>query len=136
MRTKTVQRHYCDHCGKGMFQRPAMRLHEASCFKNPNRSECRICKGDSQTGVTHPRELSAAYANGLDALREAAGGCPGCMMVGCITYEAEHPWDYSGSLPDPEPVQPIRIEFDYKAEKEAWNQERAREFRDLVGGGC
>lgn len=35
MKAKHVLRHYCDHCGKGMFQKPAMIAHESRCFRNP-----------------------------------------------------------------------------------------------------
>lgn len=43
MRSKIVIRYYCDHCSKGMFKKPAMIQHEATCTLNPGRG-CWLCE--------------------------------------------------------------------------------------------
>lgn len=42
MRTKKVNRYWCDHCNKAGLQAGAMRKHEKHCTMNPARS-CRVC---------------------------------------------------------------------------------------------
>ena len=42
MRTKTIKRHWCDHCNKAGLQAHAMARHEAHCTMNPARG-CRVC---------------------------------------------------------------------------------------------
>ena len=108
MRTKTVKRHWCDFCNKAGLQAHAMAKHERHCTMNPNRA-CRTCRLiDGGNGPT-PQELRALVAllptpvaqdwdyNGnaslrfdqfmLDMaevapkLREAADGCPACMLA-------------------------------------------------------
>ena len=45
MKTKTVTRYECEHCGKRGYSAGHMRRHESACTKNPNRV-CRVCKMD------------------------------------------------------------------------------------------
>lgn len=43
MRTKKVNRYYCDHCKKSGCSSYHMKRHESSCTANPNRT-CMFCK--------------------------------------------------------------------------------------------
>lgn len=45
MRTKRVNRYYCDFCKKAGQSKPSMERHESGCTLNPNRV-CRVCKMD------------------------------------------------------------------------------------------
>lgn len=97
-------RYYCEHCGKGSGSGGHMKKHEAACTKNPARG-CRMCKlveqdqpdlntlmallpTVEQQKQTHHDENGQPYdiwrdipAQTVEALREAAGGCPACMMA-------------------------------------------------------
>jgi len=42
MRTKKVNRYWCDHCNKAGLQSRAMAIHEKHCTLNPERA-CRVC---------------------------------------------------------------------------------------------
>jgi len=42
MRTKRVNRYYCDYCGKSSGAAWAMKRHEEGCTMNPQRT-CRVC---------------------------------------------------------------------------------------------
>ena len=121
MRTKRVNRYYCDYCGKGGCQAAAMRKHERHCTMNPNRV-CRMCRVLNQPqpdienlvallprpqdyehhdyGSTAYKGFGAAMKDGMAALREAADGCPACIlaairqagwsgMVGDFDYQKE-----------------------------------------------
>ena len=92
MRTKLVKRHYCDHCGKGTFQIPAMKKHESGCTKNPNRV-CRMCEiaGNvqvpiagliaSQKGATFRTQLDVDVESKEKDLRELCHSCPACILA-------------------------------------------------------
>jgi len=79
MRTKTVTRYYCDHCGRGGFKKPSMARHEGVCFSNPNRT-CPECEdwGDVAENIKVLEE------KGLDALKDHVKGCPACTMSAVI----------------------------------------------------
>lgn len=86
MRTKRVNRYYCDHCGKGGCSAGHMRKHEQRCCASPTRV-CGMC--EVATGGRHQQrpieELIAALREGdTAALREAAHGCPACMLAAII----------------------------------------------------
>ncbi len=95
MRTKTVKRHYCDHCGKGGFRVSSMLRHESGCTANPLRT-CQFCA--MMELVQKPiEELKVALVDAVDfgdeenydsvdkqaivKLRELAQGCPACMLA-------------------------------------------------------
>lgn len=128
MRTKKVNRYWCDFCNKAGLSASAMRKHEAHCTLNPKR-ECRVCKftdgpagslQDAIAALPDPAILTFScadtdYANGfvpqLDAalpeLRRITGNCPACMMAALRQKKI--------------PV-PMLADFSYSAEmKEIWD---------------
>lgn len=108
MRTKKVNRYWCDYCNKAGLQAGAMRKHELHCTLNPNR-KCRVCDllencrtplADlmamlPDTTAYHAPEylinggieetehykLTEAMKAILPAFREASGNCPACMLA-------------------------------------------------------
>lgn len=108
MRTKTVKRHWCDFCNRAGLKAFAMAKHERHCTMNPART-CRTCRlidggsGPDPEGLRalvailptnvvpeydHRGQEAQPYVDFLKAmeevgpkLREAAGGCPACMLA-------------------------------------------------------
>ncbi len=116
MRTKTVKRHYCDFCNKGMFRAKDMVRHELGCTKNPART-CYLCQNSTALKyVTLIRTLIEEYADAdtslitdedLRRIRDATGDCPSCILS-IMRLSGLYGYD----------------KFDYKAELIAWNQEQ------------
>jgi hypothetical protein len=106
MRTKRVNRYYCDFCKKANCSKSAMAKHELHCTMNPER-ECRMCKALNQPQpemvellallpdpkgfekeddllgalcVSYPG-LSGAVEEAMKILRERVGDCPVCIMA-------------------------------------------------------
>ena len=102
MRTKRVNRYYCDFCRKSGCSAPHMAKHERHCTMNPNR-ECGVCKmlnlrqqpmavllalqpnpadypATDEFGAI-PRELSEAAEASLQELRDATDDCPACILA-------------------------------------------------------
>ncbi len=126
MRTKKVNRYYCDFCKKSGGSAYHMRRHEAGCTANPNR-QCGMCNGAGYDAADLPVLIAllpnaAAFKGQMEwadgsgessqyseypwleecvdacmpALKEAAEGCPACMLAalrqsGCIGF-AEFNW--------------------------------------------
>ena len=107
MKTKRVNRYYCDFCGKGGCSAGHMRRHEERCTLNLQR-ECGVCKMieaspkpleeliaalprpmshasmsfDHAFGTHYdPRPMCDAIEKTLPKLRELADGCPACMLA-------------------------------------------------------
>jgi len=107
MKTKKVNRYYCDYCGKGGGSAFHMVRHEKKCTMNPQR-ECgmcaAMCSALGESALASPTELIAmlptvenyrredkygvSYSGLVDALkavlpkvREAAGNCPACILA-------------------------------------------------------
>ena len=89
MRVRKVNRYYCDHCKKSGGQKSAMERHEKGCIRNPNR-KCGFCDsyttwvGEYQHEKTLAELISVLQSNGIDALKEAAGNCPGCVFAAIV----------------------------------------------------
>ena len=109
MRTKKVNRYWCDFCNKAGLSASSMLRHEKHCTMNPHR-ECRVCKmvdegrdvGFERISVAdmvallpskdalikHDQHGAGGYfaddqgllKASLPALRKAAGGCPACIL--------------------------------------------------------
>lgn len=104
MKTKKVNRYWCDHCNKAGLQSRAMVVHEKHCTMNPAR-ECRVCKlleNDVPEGFERKtlaelmailptmiewslgpeyRAFEQSVTDAVALLRVATGGCPACMMA-------------------------------------------------------
>jgi len=104
MRQKKVWRYYCDHCKKGGCGKAAMIKHELHCIRNPVR-ECRMCEAGGNNPTPMPEMIALYRENGcrLQPLREAAVGCPACMLATVVQhrnspafdpYESEEFYDY------------------------------------------
>ena len=98
MRTKRVNRYYCDFCKKSGCNAAAMKKHEKHCTMNPNRY-CRMCDnlGENQNcivdlisvlpkpeevpnNVGFNQEVTDRKEKAIDDLRDATNGCPICMF--------------------------------------------------------
>lgn len=79
MRTKTVTRHYCDHCSKGYFKRPTAARHEAVCYRNPKRV-CARCNNNPEHKPDYARFKAVPEAD----RHCGAAECPDCLMAMCI----------------------------------------------------
>jgi phosphopentomutase len=83
MRSKKVIRYYCDHCNKGMFQKPAMARHEARCYRNRQRV-CGRCGNSPDHAISADRK-SQLYAikSAGEKVTTVGGECPDCLMAYC-----------------------------------------------------
>lgn len=120
MRTKKVNRYYCDHCSKGGQSKAAMLRHEPACIRNPDRSACPFCQAAKVSQAPMP-ELRKAFEHGdLKALRKAAGDCPACTLAAIVQTRDSTPPDEEGFTG--------WVEFDYKAEVVVfWKEMQCRE---------
>lgn len=96
MKTKRVNRYYCDYCKKSGCNRWHIEQHEKHCTANPNRI-CRMCDElevnqrpiaqltallpDIPPGEIDWEEIDVMMADALQKLRDAANGCPACMLA-------------------------------------------------------
>lgn len=133
MRTKLVNRYYCDFCPKSGCSSGAMKRHEKHCTMNPERA-CRMC----QRGEVEQQPMADLLAclrtvcddanwytddcwqrnaqECLERLKEVASGCPACILAairqhGMVTY---------------------MFDFDYPKEAKGWLENAAK---DVVYGG-
>ena len=94
MRTKRVNRYYCDFCRKAGQSKRHLAKHERRCTLNPAR-ECGVCKMldlaqrpmadlvrllPEWNGPRSPDDVPD-YDAALPALREACGNCPACILA-------------------------------------------------------
>lgn len=86
MRTKTVTRHYCDHCSKGMFKRLSMAAHEAVCYRNPKR-QCHRCGNGLEYAISKER-LKAILEDG-EKCETKGSECPDCLMAAMIQHNTK-----------------------------------------------
>lgn len=92
MRTKRVNRYYCDFCKKGGQSKHCMKDHEERCTLNPGRT-CRMCQRlvKDQTPMAEmlavlpewndPQSPDDVPEINLPLLREKAGDCPVCIFA-------------------------------------------------------
>lgn len=130
MRTKKVNRYYCDFCKKSGCASGHMKAHEKHCTANPNR-ECRLCKTPHRDFV-ELRKYIVGFRESEDEnyrylpkeLRDAVGNCPACILATLRQEQGRHVYS-----------------FDFKKELEQWwaneNQElwEAEEQATLHAGG-
>lgn len=77
MRTKKVNRYWCDHCNKAGLSASAMTRHEAHCTLNPARN-CRVCtlvNGGYQVGAERMAELVVLLPDPSAFLAQSAYDC-------------------------------------------------------------
>lgn len=85
MKTKRVNRYYCDHCKKSGCSAYHIRVHEASCTANPERV-CRMCEFKSPLSamisiLRQPGTTTADWKQKMIAVREEAENCPACILA-------------------------------------------------------
>lgn len=121
MKTKTVKRYYCDHCGKGGQSSYCITRHESTCIRNPLRA-CPACSEQHVSGALLPTTetvetlITEFRAGGIAALRGKANGCPACMLAAIVQSRPRK------SRPSDEDYD--WVDFDYKKEMQEWNKER------------
>lgn len=107
MKTKLVNRYYCDYCKKSGGSAGHMKRHEIGCTNNPNRV-CGVCKlaGIKQrqlneliASLVADSEREQAMSNELIPfcepieLGKTASGCAACMLTAirassvCVTFD-------------------------------------------------
>lgn len=85
MRSKTVQRFYCDHCNKGGFKRALMERHERTCFSNPKR-QCPLCSNK-------PEHKVREYSQIMVPVETVEAECPHCLLA--VLIQGNTGQDYS-----------------------------------------
>lgn len=105
MKTKKVNRYYCDFCKHASCAAWATRRHERHCTMNPRRA-CRMCdhlqvlttpmatlvamlpdpqkypvRTDEYSHDRLDQALTTDANKALEALREATEGCPACILA-------------------------------------------------------
>jgi hypothetical protein len=124
-------RYYCEFCKKAGGSPSHIKRHEAGCTNRPDRV-CGMCKAQREP-QTPLHDLLAAAGN-LEALREAANGCPACMLAAIrLTKwpETLHEYEEFGqkisytTIEQPEPIAAWKFEDEAKG---FW--ERVNEARD------
>ena len=90
--------YYCEHCKRHRITAKAILNHEPRCIYNPLRSECGWHKDLKPLA---PADLALVFKDSLDVkwLREAADGCPACMLATVVQarklgLEADEAWDF------------------------------------------
>lgn len=131
MRTKKVNRYYCDYCKKSGCSSHWIKKHEERCTLNPDRV-CGYChlldqkqsnleeliallpnpkeykKINSEFGYEFFEGLEEAVSIALPKLREIAGACPACILA---------------ALRQKGIPAPLATDFDFKAEGQAiWDE--------------
>jgi len=94
MRTVMRPRYYCEFCGRGNGSPSAMKKHERGCTANPNR-ECGLCR-EADIEQKPLTELVTALGSGdnagVEAVRQLAEGCPGCILAAIRASKLQHPY--------------------------------------------
>lgn len=84
MKTRSVTRHWCDHCSKGGFTRPAMAKHEQRCVKNADRV-CGMCAYAKLEQQPTPKLINALRSEaGWEALVILVSECPACLLTALV----------------------------------------------------
>ena len=146
MKTRKVNRYYCEFCKKANCSAPSIKKHEERCTMNPNR-KCGYChllkqeqpnlaeiiallpdiekyKRDEGSLVIVDNGCVEEIARILPIIREKTGNCPACIMA--VFRQAKTPL-------------PLVEGFDFKKEGEAiWaefnaDQRRADEYSSIYG---
>lgn len=139
MRERKVTRYYCDFCSTAKFHRPAMLKHERGCTANPSRV-CGMCDMAEQVNelpallaifdgykeefdfpseeahLAHKADFDARFAK----LREAARGCPACILAVLRQRDAYAPPDV----------------FDWNAESAKWLVDHPRDDEAYYRSAC
>lgn len=117
MKTKRMNRYYCDFCKKAGCSASCMSRHEKACCGNPKR-QCGMCKSISEDEkIQKPIDelIGALRSGGVNLLRETANGCPVCMLAAIIQHRKQ-----IGPNQDEEDWY-FREQFDFKKERdETW----------------
>lgn len=131
-------RYYCDHCKKAGGSGGHIRRHEFGCTANPNRA-CGICRENDfhpkplaelvalcRARATHHTDPTTEFdyhdldAAALKELREAADGCPACMLAAMRQA----------------PAFASRQDFNFKEElASVWAEKNAERMSRYYGGG-
>lgn len=126
MRTKTVLRHFCDHCGKSRARRDAMEAHELKCFRNPSR-KCPVCGAvgtNAEAKAIMGEFLGGTHdqAEDIKKLSESLDDCPWCVLAAMTIFNIQS-----------EDEDKVGFQFDFAAARKAWQDEQSEEFADVVG---
>ncbi len=124
MRTKKVNRYYCDFCKKSNCSASAISKHERGCTANPNRvcSMHKHCEGEQKpmadlVGCLTSHGTDKDWTAGMVQLREMASNCPACILAAIRQSELQKlELDEEGINHGPQ------FDFDFKKElAEFWS---------------
>jgi hypothetical protein len=124
MRTKRVNRYYCDFCKKSGCSGGHIRKHERGCTRNPDRV-CGMCAKAKLEQKPTPALLDALCTGaGVEAVLELSQGCPACVMAAIHALRKDEPLTYGRDDGDSN-----HIEFDYReAAKKFWERYADMEY--------
>jgi len=94
MRTKRINRYYCDHCKKSGCSSYHMQRHEASCTANPQRT-CRMCDFQRDLApmiaiLKEPGATTEEWKDKMRRVREEAEECPACILAAIRQSGVQH----------------------------------------------
>lgn len=116
MKTKLVNRYYCDFCRKANCCAPSIARHERGCTNNPARV-CKMCEAAELKQASIEDLIAAANADlaplleefdalagegwsqfeellerkvAITKLREVANNCPACILAGIRQAKTDH----------------------------------------------
>lgn len=122
MKKRQVWRYTCEFCKKSNCSAHHMRRHEESCTANPARNckFCGVCNGALLPELIAITQQCAE--DNIEPLREAANGCPACMLAAIRQSGKQRPYES-------EDDRGFSFAFDFKKEKESWwhDEKHARE---------
>jgi len=127
MRTKRVNRYYCDFCKKSGCHAPSIRKHEQRCTMNPDR-ECKMCKlaendqkpmsvlvailpnpdnylfKDEDSYLQFHTKFYEVLDMAMQTLRNVTNDCPACILAALrqarIPVPAVQGFDYKAECKD------------------------------------
>lgn len=79
MKTKKVNRYYCEHCPKSGCNAGHIKEHESKCCRNPGRV-CKVCGTKSRDYSDLVKQFEAS-AHDTDKLGDLVDGCPYCTLA-------------------------------------------------------
>lgn len=111
MKTKKVNRYYCEHCKKSGCNAGHIKEHEIKCCRNPRR----VCKVCGVTSRDYPDLVKKFEACGdVDKLEDMVDGCPYCTLAVILQSQKGEDLDQAW-------------EWNFGDAKEEWFNARIRE---------
>jgi hypothetical protein len=111
MKTKKVNRYYCEHCKKSGCNAGHIKEHERKCCQNPGRV-CEVCGTKSRDYADLVKKFEAS--GDVEDLGDMVDGCPYCILAVILQSQNSSQMDRTW-------------EWDFSAAKSEWFNARIRE---------